>query len=211
MRVNHRIRAREVRVIGPDGAQLGVMETRRALDIANQHGLDLAEVSPTSKPPVCKILDYGKHKYQLKKKAKAAKKNQVRTELKEIQFRPQTDIHDIDFKVKHITRFLGEANKVKVAVRFRGREMAHRDLGHSLLQQIIDKVGASGMVEQSPKMEGRILSMIFAPAKPGAKTKVGTKIAKPAKPSKKTSGETKVPIVARKAKTTAPTAKSDGR
>ncbi len=139
------------------------MDTRRALEIAQNAGLDLAEIAPTSNPPVCKILDYGKYKYELKKKQKQAKKNQVFTTLKEVQFRPQTDTHDIEFKVKHILRFLEEANKVKVSVRFRGREASHADLGHTLLKQIIDMVGASGIVEQTPKMEGKILSLIFGP------------------------------------------------
>jgi translation initiation factor IF-3 len=152
-----------VRVIAADGSQLGVMETRKAIELATQQGLDLAEIAPTSNPPVCKILDYGKFKYQQKKKAKQAKKNQAVTTLKEVQFRPQTDTHDIDFKVKHITRFLAEGNKVKVSVRFRGREASHADLGHALLKQIVDMVGGSGSVEQTPKMEGKILSLIFSP------------------------------------------------
>lgn len=132
--------------------------------MAQSQNLDLAEVAPTSNPPVCKILDYGKYKYEIKKKAKQAKKNQVLTVLKEVQFRPQTDIHDIDFKVKHVLRFLDEGNKVKVSVRFRGREASHADLGYALLKQIIDMVGTSGIVEQNPKMEGKILSLIFGPA-----------------------------------------------
>lgn len=163
VRINHRIRAREVRVIGPDGAQLGIMDTRRALELAIQQGLDLAEISPTANPPVCKILNYGKFKYEQKKKAKEAKKNQVVIQLKEVQFRPQTDEHDIDFKVKHIQRFLQEGNKVKVSVRFRGREASHSELGHKLLKQVIDTVGPLGNVEQNPKMEGKILSLIFSP------------------------------------------------
>jgi translation initiation factor IF-3 len=163
IRINHRIRAREVRVIGADGAQLGVMDTRKALELASSLQLDLAEVSPTANPPVCKILDYGKFKYEQKKKAKVSKKNQVIILLKEVQFRPQTDVHDIDFKTKHILRFLAEGNKVKVSVRFRGREASHSELGHVLLRQIVDTVGASGIVELSPKMEGKILSLILAP------------------------------------------------
>lgn len=163
MRINHRIRAREVRVIGADGAQLGVMETRKAIEMATALGLDLAEVSPNSVPPVCKILDYGKFKYQQKKKAKVAKKNQAVTTLKEVQFRPQTDDHDVDFKVKHILRFLEEGSKVKVSVRFRGREAAHADLGHKLIKQIIEMVGPAGVVEANPKMEGKVLSMMFGP------------------------------------------------
>lgn len=157
-------------MIAADGAQLGVMDTRKAIEMATAQGLDLAEVSPNSVPPVCKILDYGKFKYQLKKKAKTAKKNQTVSQLKEVQFRPQTDKHDIDFKVKHITRFLEEGNKVKVSIRFRGREAAHADLGYVLIKQIIDMVGTLGIVEANPKMEGKILSMVFGPgAKPAKK------------------------------------------
>ncbi len=167
-----------MRVIGADGSQLGVMETRKAIELATSQGLDLAEVSPNSVPPVCKILDYGKFKYQLKKKAKTAKKNQAVTTLKEVQFRPQTDKHDVDFKVKHIVRFLEEGNKVKVSVRFRGREAAHADLGYTLIKQIIDMVGTLGIVEANPKMEGKILSMTFGP---------GAKVAK--KPAPKTSSD----------------------
>ena len=154
------------------------MDTRRALEIAQQLGLDLAEVSPTSNPPVCKILDYGKYKYQLKKKAKQAKKNQVVTVLKEVQFRPQTDTHDINYKVKHAIEFLEEGHKVKVSVRFRGREASHAQIGHALLKQIVDMVGSSGTVEQNAKMEGKVLSLIFAPV---AKAKKSAP--KPVKPA----------------------------
>lgn len=163
-------------MIGADGSQLGVMDTRRALELAQSQGLDLAEISATSNPPVCKILDYGKFKYEQKKQQKKAKKNQVVTLLKEVQFRPQTDTHDIEFKVKHILRFLEEGNKVKVSVRFRGREASHADLGHALIKQIVDLVGPSGMVEQTPKMEGKILSLILGPGKVKRTTKSsGTK------------------------------------
>ena len=182
IRINHRIRAREVRVIGADGSQLGVMDTRKALELAMGAGLDLAEISPTSNPPVCKILDYGKYKYEAKKKAQKAKKNQVVTLLKEVQFRPQTDTHDVDFKVKHIKEFLGEGHKVKVSIRFRGREAAHADIGYALMKQIIDMVGNLGMVEQNSKMEGKVLSLIFGPNKPGSK-KAPTKTAAPVQPA----------------------------
>lgn len=164
------------------------METKAAIQLAESQGLDLAEVAPTSNPPVCKILDYGKFKYQQKKKQAVAKKKQVVTVLKEVQFRPQTDTHDIDFKVKHIQRFLGEGNKVKVSVRFRGREASHSELGHALIKQIIDLVGISGIVEANPKMEGKILSLIFGPnpkakkpekAKPSAEAKPETLPATP--------------------------------
>ena len=147
------------------------MDTRRALELAQSQGLDLAEISATSNPPVCKILDYGKFKYEQKKKAKASKKNQVVILLKEVQFRPQTDTHDIDFKIKHILRFLAEGNKVRVSVRFRGREASHSELGHALIKQILDTLGTSCMVEQTPKMEGKILSIIVAPNAKGAAPK----------------------------------------
>jgi translation initiation factor IF-3 len=142
-------------------------------------------------PPVCKILDYGKYKYQLKKKAKVAKKNQTVTTLKEVQFRPQTDDHDVDFKVKHILRFLEEGNKVKVSVRFRGREAAHADIGHALIKQIIDMVGASGIVEANPKMEGKILSLTFGPGtKAGKKPEPKANNASGKKPDAKEGGAT---------------------
>ena len=163
-----------MRVIGPEGAQLGILDTRKALELAQTHGMDLAEISPTSNPPVCKILDYGKYKYELKKKAKQAKKNQVITLLKEVQFRPQTDTHDVNFKVKHCLRFLEEGHKVKITVRFRGRETTHADLGYALLKQVVDSIGALGIVEQAAKMEGKFLSVIIGPnikaVKKGAKS-----------------------------------------
>lgn len=171
IRINHRIRVPQVRLIGADGTQLGVMDTRKALELAINSGMDLAEISPNSNPPVCKILDYGKYKYQQKKKAQQSKKNQVVTVLKEVQFRPQTGAHDVDYKVKHVKDFLEEGNKVKVSIRFRGREMAHTDLGYTLMKQIIDMVGSLGIVEQNSKMEGRSLSLIFAPATKGGPKK----------------------------------------
>lgn len=145
------------------------MDLRKALELAQASGLDLAEVSPTASPPVCKILDFGKYKYQQKKKIKASKKNQVVIILKEIQFRPQTDQHDIDFKVRHILRFLEEGNKVKASVRFRGRESAHVELGHALIKQVVEQVGDAATIEQSPRLEGKILSLIFAPNAKSAK------------------------------------------
>ncbi len=173
-------------MIGADGAQLGVMDTRKALELAINAGLDLAEISPTSNPPVCKILDYGKYKYQQKKKAQQSKKNQVVTVLKEVQFRPHTGSHDVDYKVKHVKEFLEEGNKVKVSIRFRGREMAHTDLGYALLKQIVDMVGSLGIVEQNSKMEGKALSLIFAPAGKAS-------VKKGAKPAGEGEGEKKAP------------------
>ena len=160
------------------------MDLRKALELAQASGLDLAEVSPTANPPVCKILDFGKYKYQQKKKIKASKKNQVVIVLKEIQFRPQTDRHDIDFKVRHILRFLEEGNKVKASVRFRGRESAHVELGHALIKQVVEQVGDSATIEQSPRLEGKILSLIFAPnSKPAKRPQKAAAVAKATAPS----------------------------
>jgi translation initiation factor IF-3 len=170
-RLNHRIRVREVRLIGSDGGQLGIVETSKALELARREGLDLVEISPTANPPVCKILDFGKFKYEQKKKAQQAKKHQVVSLTKEVQFRPQTDQHDIDFKVKHIQRFLSEGHKVRVFVRFRGREASHADLGYALLKQIIELVGTAGAVELQPKMEGKIMALVMIPAKGAPKPK----------------------------------------
>ncbi len=164
-------------------------------------GLDLAEISPNSNPPVCKILDYGKFKYETKKKAQKSKKNQAVTILKEIQFRPNTDTHDIEFKVKHIQRFLEEGNKVRVSVRFRGREASHANIGHDLLKQIIDMVGNLGIVEQFPKMEGKVLSLVFGPA--------GKVVKKPSKPVVSTSSDGKPPKEKAKAKPAESIVKTD--
>ncbi len=154
-----------MRVIDPNGNQLGIMDTSKALELARQYGLDLAEISPTAKPPVCKIVDFGKFKYEQKKKAKETKKKQQISELKEIYFRPQTQLHDINIKVRNIIKFLASGHKVRCGVKFKGREMAHSNLGFDVLKQVIDMVGESGIVEVSPKMEGRSVFVVFAPSK----------------------------------------------
>lgn len=182
IRINHRIRVREVRLIGADGSQLGIMETRKALEMAQNLGLDLCEVSPKAKPPVCKILDYGKFKYEQKKKKSAAKKKQAVTTLKEVQFRPRTDTHDIDYKVRNILRFLEEGNKVKVSIRFRGREMAHTEIGHDLVKKILERVGDAGVMDQRAKMESRVLSFTLSPNPKAKKPKKPAAPTPPAKP-----------------------------
>lgn len=139
------------------------METKRAIELAQEQGLDLVEVSPKAVPPVCKILDIGKFKYEAKKKAKAAKRKQSAITVKEIKFRPQTEKHDITYKVAHISRFLEDGDKVKVSVRFRGREAAHANLGFEVIKQVVDMVGNLGIVEQDAKMEGRVISLTMAP------------------------------------------------
>jgi translation initiation factor IF-3 len=176
--VNRRIRVPQVRVIGADGGQLGVLDTSEALRIAEEGGLDLVEVSPKAMPPVCKIMDYGKFKYEDSKKRKDAKKHQSTVTYKEIKFRPKTDAHDLDFKVKHIRRFLSEGNKARLVVIFRGREIVHPETGQAMLKKVVELTSDIAMVEQPPMMEGRRMLMIISPrggvisrpATPGATT-----------------------------------------
>lgn len=164
LRVNHRIRIPKVRVIGPDGSQLGVLDTSEALRLAQEnYGLDLIEIAPFEKPPVCKIMDYGKYKYQQKKKSQEAKKNQTIILVKEIKFRPNTDQHDFDVKVRHIARFLEEGNKAKVTIRFRGRELTHTEIGRAVLGRVVSNLGEAAVVEQEPKLEGKNMTMVLAP------------------------------------------------
>lgn len=162
-RRNHQITAPRVRVITDDGTQLGVLATRDALAKAEEEGLDLVEVSPNAEPPVCKIMDYGKYLYQKDKAAHAAKKKQKQIQIKEIKFRPTTDDGDYDTKMRSITRFLEDGDKVKIVVRFRGREMAHQELGMEMMTRLRDELGEAVIVEQFPKMEGRQSVMVIAP------------------------------------------------
>ena len=162
-RTNRRIRAREVRVVGPAGEQLGVLTIEAALEQANQLGMDLVEVNPMAKPPVCKIMDYGRFKYEEKKRASEAKKKQVVVHLKEVKMRPKTEEHDYEFKVRNVKRFLEEGNKARITIMFRGREITHKELGQALLEDVIKDVKEVGVVEQVPRMEGRQMFMILAP------------------------------------------------
>ncbi len=152
-------------MIDENGQKLGVMKTKEALDIAYEKGLDLVEVAPNSNPPVCRIMDYGKYKYQQQKKLHEAKKKQKVIEVKTIKLRPRTDDHDIQVKVKHIRKFLEKGNKVKVIVMFRGREQAHLELGEQQLKRIYESVSDVGTIEQKPKKEGRDMIMVLAPLK----------------------------------------------
>ena len=163
VRVNHKIRVAEVRVIGEDGKIMGIMLTKQAQAMASQAGLDLVEINPKAVPPVCKVMDYGKFKYEKKKKEREAKKHQTVIELKEVKFRPNTDAHDIQVKTRNIRRFLEEKNKVKLTVRFRGREMAHKDIGRKLLMRVSASVEELGGVTQHPREEGRVMTMIISP------------------------------------------------
>ena len=164
-RVNDRIRAPEIRLIGPEGQNVGVVDPRRALELAQQVGLDLVEISPNATPPVCKIMDFGKFKYEQQKRESEARKKQKTIEVKEVKFRPNTDTHDYDVKMKNVTKFLEKGDKVKVTLRFRGREMAHQNLGRELLERVAADIEGLGKVENMPKMEGRQMVMMIGPAK----------------------------------------------
>jgi translation initiation factor IF-3 len=162
-RMNDAIRAREVRLIDENGTNVGVVQRQDALDRAVAAGLDLVEISPDAQPPVCKILDYGKFKYQEQKKAAEARKNQKVVEVKEIKLRPNIDDHDYDVKMKSIKRFFEEGDKVKVTLRFRGREMAHQSLGMDVLRRVKADLEAISKVEAEPRFEGRQMVMVLAP------------------------------------------------
>jgi translation initiation factor IF-3 len=156
-------------VVSNSGEQLGVMPTERAIELAQSEGFDLVEVSPTSRPPVCRIMDYGKYKYEKNKRAKMSKKRQHMVHVKEIKLRPKTEEHDFQFKKKHAEEFLAKHNKVKFTVFFRGREFDHQELGHRILGRMRDELAHVGTVERAPQFEGRLMTMIMSPlpAKPG--------------------------------------------
>lgn len=161
-RINDQIRADKIRVIDAQGEMLGVMSVREAIVLAEEAGLDLIEISPNAEPPVCKILDYGKYKYEQQKKAAEARKKQKVIEVKEIKIRPGIEDHDYEVKLRNARRFLQEGDKVKVTMRFRGREMAHMDIGITLLKKMQEELLLLGKTEQEPKMEGRQMVMIIA-------------------------------------------------
>jgi translation initiation factor IF-3 len=163
IRVNHRIRVPEVLVIGADGNKLGVLQTHEALRMAQEQGLDLVEINPKADPPVCKILDFGKYKYEEKKKQAQARRNQAVVEIKEIKLRPKTDDHDINFKIKAARRFLEGGHKVKFTVRFRGREITHPEKAHEQLDVILKALDDVANVETRPMMEARAMSLVVAP------------------------------------------------
>lgn len=163
--MNERIRAREIRVIDADGNQLGVMPPHEALRKAREQNFDLVEISPNAVPPVCRIMDYGKFLYENEKKERAAKKNQKQIVLKEVKFSVNVDEHDYVTKRNHVLRFLAEGDKVKASLRFRGREMAHQNLGRNVLERLLKEVGDKGIVEFRPRMEGNTMHLILAPPK----------------------------------------------
>jgi translation initiation factor IF-3 len=164
-RVNRMIRNPEIRLIDHEGKNHGVVDPRDAIRMAEEAGLDLVEISPNADPPVCKIMDFGKFKYESQKKANEAKKKQKVIEVKEVKFRPNIDTHDYDVKMRNVTKFLEGGDKVKVTLRFRGREMAHQEIGRELLQKIAGDIDGLGKIEAMPRMEGRQMVMVAAPLK----------------------------------------------
>jgi len=164
MRINGEIREREIRLIDQNGNQAGIVSTIDAIDMAQDLDLDLVEVSPQARPPVCKLLNYGKYKYELEKKSREQKKNANQVRLKEVRMQPKIEQHDMDFKARHVQEFLKQGNKVKVTVRFRGREFAHTELGKAKLDKILERLSEdSYKVDSPPRMEGRFMSMLLSP------------------------------------------------
>ena len=162
-KINDRIKSLDVQVINSSGENLGILPIKKAIDVAKSEGLDLIEISPNANPPVCKIMDIGKYKYDMQKKANKAKKNQKISALKELKLRPGTEIHDYNFKIKNAKKFLSKGDKVKFTVRFKGREMQHVQLGKNLMERIISDTKDLGQVEVSPKFEGKQMIMIIQP------------------------------------------------
>ena len=169
LQINEEIRAKEVRIVGDDGEQLGVIATSKALEMAYERDLDLVLMAPNAEPPVCRIMDYGKYRFERDKREKEAKKKQTTVEVKEIQLSCRIDTHDFETKVKHAHRFLGDGNKVRVVVKFRGREMSHQDLGREMLEKFEQACEGLGSVDKRPTLEGRFMSMIVNPIKQPAK------------------------------------------
>ena len=165
LRINERIRVPEVRLVGPNGEQIGIVRVEQAMQLAREHDLDLVEVAATARPPVCKLMDYGKFKYENAQKARESRRNQSNTVIKEMKLRPKIDEHDYETKKGHVVRFLRGGDKVKITIMFRGREQSRPELGFNLLKRLADDVVADGVIEQNPKQEGRNMHMVLAPTR----------------------------------------------
>lgn len=163
IRINEGIRVREVRVVSAEGEQLGIMTIQEALETARSRDFDLVEVAPEATPPVCRIMDFGKYKYTQARRQKEARKKQTTILVKEVKMGPKTEKHDFDFKLKHVRRFLEEGHKAKVTVRFKGREMAHTELGWKMLNKMVEAVSDIAVTENNPRMEGRMLHIMLSP------------------------------------------------
>jgi len=178
-RINERIGVREVRLVDEDGTQIGVIETQKALALAQEKDLDLVEVAPNSRPPVARLLDYSKYKYEQEQKAKAARKHQQQINVREIKLRPKIATHDYETKKGHVERFLRGGDKVKVTIMFRGREQAHPERGRMLLQRLFEDLDGLGVIEQNPLQEGRNMHMLLAPSKEALRDAKGAKEGEP--------------------------------
>ena len=165
LRVNGYIRARQVRVVAPDGGQIGIKKLQEALWLAEQLGLDLVEVAPGADPPVCRLMDYGKYKYELSVKSREARKNQTRTVIKEVKFKPKIGIHDYEIKRNQVLKFLAHGDRVKITIWFRGREMSRPELGLKIIDRLVEEIGDAAKVEQAPKQEGRNMHMVLVPVR----------------------------------------------
>jgi translation initiation factor IF-3 len=176
--VNDRIRVPEVRLVGPNGEQVGIVRIEDALRLAQEADLDLVEVAPTARPPVCKLMDYGKYKYETAQKARESRRNQVNTVIKEMKLRPKIDQHDYETKKGHVVRFLNQGDKVKITIMFRGREQHRPELGFRLLQRLAEDVSELGFVESAPKQDGRNMTMVLGPTKKKAEARAEAKAAK---------------------------------
>ena len=163
LRVNRAITAPTVRLVDHDGSQIGIIPIEKALEFAERRDLDLVEVAPNANPPVCRVMDYGKYRYQQSKKMQEAKKKQTIIQVKEIKFRPRTNDHDLEHKMRSIYKFLKNGDKIKITVRFRGRELSHTELASQLLEKIKEAIGDLGVIEQEPRMDGRLMVMMVAP------------------------------------------------
>lgn len=161
--INEEIRDREVRVVGQDGAQLGIMPTRQALELAEEKQLDLVKIAPTARPPVCKLMDYGKYRFEQSKKEREIRKNQKVIEIKEVRLSATIEDHDVDVKYKAAVKFLQSGNKVKVTIRFRGRQITHSEIGREVMDDFAEKIKEFGIIERRPLIEGRNMTMIIAP------------------------------------------------
>jgi len=174
LRINERIRVPEVRLVGPNGEQVGIVRVEQALQLAAEADLDLVEVAPDARPPVCKLMDYGKFKYENAQKARESRRNQSNTVIKEMKLRPKIDDHDYDTKKGHVVRFLRGGDKVKITIMFRGREQSRPELGVNLLQKLADDVAADGVIEQAPRLEGRNMHMVLAPVRKKSEARAET-------------------------------------
>ncbi|MEP7738042.1 MULTISPECIES: translation initiation factor IF-3 [Nocardioides] len=189
LRINDRIRVQEVRLVGPSGETVGIVPTADALRLAQEADLDLVEIAPMARPPVCKLMDYGKFKYENAQKAREARRNQTNVIIKEMKLRPKIDSHDYETKKGHVVRFLNAGDKVKITIMFRGREQHRPELGFRLLQKLAEDVTELGFVESSPKQDGRNMTMVLGPHKKKAEAKVEHKAAKEAKAAERAAEE----------------------